>query len=477
MSAKQEVLKNLPAVDKLLQSSEVGRLVARHGKDAILFCIRQALVFFRNHIQSGHPPPSSGDIFREIDRLAGIFFERSLRKVFNATGIIIHTNLGRSPFSGDFLNDNFKVLNGYNNLEFDLKKGSRGSRNDHASEILKYLTGAEDVLVVNNDAAAVMLVLSAFAKKKEVVVSRGELIEIGGSFRLPEIMKASGCKMVEVGTTNKTKPDDFRNAIAPKTALLFKAHKSNYFIKGFTQEVDINQLSKLGKEFGIPVLFDLGSGLLRKNLHPLFAGEPTVSEAVSNGVDLVCFSGDKLMGGPQAGIIAGKKELIMKLKKEPVLRALRVCKTTLALLETTCSYYLDEKKLKERNHIYRIIHRKPDDIKQAATLLKDRLISHNVNARVEPGKGCFGGGALPDSEIDSFAVGIVNDKPNKIRSAYAERMYRALMLHNPPVLSILKKGNLCFDVLTLFDEDMDEMAGIITETHRMIIGQMNLQPE
>ncbi|HNW97478.1 MAG TPA: L-seryl-tRNA(Sec) selenium transferase [Bacteroidales bacterium] len=468
MKPKPEDFKTLPAVDKLLNLPEVVSLISIYGKELVIFSIRSSLDFFRTSINKGNPPPSQNEIFDKIEFFIRLCGHRSLRKVINATGVIIHTNLGRAPFGDALINDSINVLKRYNNLEFNLNTGARGNRNDHASELLKFLTGAEDVLVVNNNAAAVMLILRAFAKKKEVIVSRGELIEIGGSFRIPEIMKASECKMVEVGTTNKTNINDYRNAISNKTAMLFKAHKSNYVIKGFTQEAELEEMVELGKQHNIPVLYDIGSGLLKKYNHKLFIDEPNVRQSLEKGIDLICFSGDKLLGGPQAGIIAGKKIFIDKLKKEPMLRALRVCKTTLALLETACMYYLDEKTLNEKNLLFKIFNRKKDDLKNTAELLKNELEKNNMPAEVVASIGQCGGGTLPDGEIESFSVMIKNENPNKERSEYAEKMYQGLLSHKQPVLGVLKKGNIYFDILTLFNDEIDELAKIIIEVNQTV---------
>ncbi len=468
MNKLSEDFKHLPSVDKLLSLQEVSFLVSTYGKEIILFSIRHTLNQFRIQINNGASPPSEKEIIEQIQFFFGIFCHRNLKHVYNAGGIIIHTNLGRAPFGHHLINDSLEVLKSYNNLEFNLKTGKRGSRNDHLNELLKYLTGAEDILVVNNNAAAVMLILRAFAKKKEVIVSRGELIEIGGSFRIPEIMKASECKMIEVGTTNKTKKSDFENAISPKTAILFKAHKSNYVIKGFTQDIELEELTELGKQHNIIVLYDIGSGLLKKFNHKLFINEPNVKESIEKGVDLVCFSGDKLLGGPQAGIIAGKKAYIDKLKKEPMLRALRVCKTTLALLETTCMYYLNEKDLLEKNLIFKIFNKKEHELKNTAELLKNILLEKGISVEIAPSKGQFGGGTLPDGEIESFTVMIKHETNNKERSSYAEKMYLGLLSHKKPVLAILKKGNIYFDVLTLFDDEIPELAQIICAVNQQI---------
>jgi L-seryl-tRNA(Ser) seleniumtransferase len=468
MSDHKEAYKGLPGVDKLLASPELQPLLSSHGKELVTYAIRQALDHFRQQIQKKNISSDPKVIIEKVTNLVQTFGSRNLKKVFNASGVIIHTNLGRAPFSSEMLKDSFDVLQGYNNLEFNLKTGTRGSRNDHASSILKFLTGAEDILVVNNAAAAVMMVLRTFAKNREVIVSRGELIEIGGSFRIPDIMAASDCQMVEVGTTNKTRLSDYENKITDQTALLFKAHKSNYVIKGFTEEVSAEDLSKLGKKHKLPVLYDLGSGLLRKINHPALEGEPDVKQALAIGADLVCFSGDKLLGGPQAGIIAGKKQLIEKLRKEPMLRALRVCKTTLALLETACIYYLNEEELKNKNLIFKAFHREKTEIHAAAESLQTILSRHGVDSEILPSTGQCGGGSLPDSGIESYAVMIRFGKSNKESSAYAEKMYLQLLAHEKPVLGILRKGKILFDMLTVDPLEIEIVGQVIVDTNRKV---------
>lgn len=465
MRSKKEDFKSLPAVDKLLSSNEAEVLINNYGKDLVLYTIRTSLNYFRTQITLGNSPPSIEEIIEKITSQIQIFGNKSLKKVYNATGIIIHTNLGRAPFGTELLNDSFEILKSYSNIEFNLNKGKRGNRNDHSSELIKFLTGAEDVLVVNNNAAAIILILRAFAKEKEVIVSRGELIEIGGSFRIPEIMAASDCKMIEIGATNKTSLDDYKKAITDNTAILFKAHKSNYIIKGFTKEVELNELSSLGKQNNIPVLYDLGSGLLRNINHTAFEKEPTVRESIEKGADLVCFSGDKLLGGPQAGIIVGKKALINRLKKEPMLRALRVCKTTIALLETACTYYLNDNVLNEKNIIFKTFNRTQEELKETAEYISNYLRKQGINTEIIRTKGQCGGGTLPDGEIDSFAVMIKNKSSNKIKSEYAEKMFHTLLTHQKAILGVLSKGVIYFDVLTIFENEQDEIAQIICEVH------------
>ncbi len=460
--------KSLPGVDKLLASGKLGPLLSRYGREPVVFCIRRSLEHFRNNIKAGHPPPESDEILNHIGNLIGIYAGKHLRRVINATGVIIHTNLGRAPYGKEFLAESFEVLRGYNNLEFDLETGDRGNRNDHARDLLRYLTGAEDILVVNNAAAAVMMILRTFARNREVIVSRGELIEIGGSFRIPDIMAASDCIMVEVGTTNRTRISDYEKAISDRTAMLFKAHKSNYVIKGFTEEVSADDLSDLGRRHGIPVLYDLGSGLLRKSDHPALAGEPDVKDALSTGADLVCFSGDKLLGGPQAGIIAGKTGLIEKLRKEPVLRALRVCKTTLALLETAGSYYLREKETISKNQIFKTLNRSKPSIRNAARKLQLKLNEYGILSEVVPSKGQCGGGSLPDACIDSFAVMLKDENVMKNNYTYSEQMYRQLLRMDIPVIGVLRKGHLYLDMLTVENREIDVIASAVAIARRTI---------
>jgi L-seryl-tRNA(Ser) seleniumtransferase len=476
MSDIQRVLQSLPAVDKLLLQPEVAELVSSHGKETVIFAIRHSVDFFRQLILSGHKPPTDSDVIDKTAQILKLLTGRSLKKVFNATGITIHTNLGRAPFGEALLSEAFEVLKGYNNLEFDLATGHRGNRNDHAVEILKFLTGAEDILIVNNCAAAVMFCLRTFAKNKEVIVSRGELVEIGGSFRVPEIMAASDCKMVEVGTTNKTRIEDYRNAFTKKTAMLFKAHKSNYVIQGFTEEVELKQLSDLGKELDIPVMYDQGSGLLRSVSHPAFVNEPDIRTAVQSGADLVCFSGDKLLGGPQAGIIAGKKQLIARLKKAPMMRALRVCKTTLALLETACSYYLKEDILFEKNMIFRNSSKSLSELQKTAGILAARLISAGIASETTDNLTQIGGGSLPGNDVESFAVILTPSAGSKKEKAeYAEQMYSALLVCSTPVLGILRKGSILFDVMTVEPDDIDIVVKAISEVHNQISAKMKQQ--
>ncbi len=459
MSNNKEVLRNLPGVDRLLEDPEIKALIAWHNEDLVKFAIRDTLARIRSH------PPKEiayGSVVASIAGQLDKLTRNSLRPLFNATGIIVYTNLGRAPFSDTLLEEASATLRGYNNLEYDLEKGERGSRHDHLTAKLRYLTGAEDVLVVNNNAAAVMLILRTFAKGKEAIVSRGELIEIGGSFRVPEIMAASDCIMKEVGTTNKTHLRDYEGAIHEGTALLFKAHKSNYVIRGFTREVDLHELVSLGRKHNLPVVYDMGSGLLRKTTINVLREEPDVRETLKTGVDLVCFSGDKLIGGPQAGIIAGRAELIRILKKEPMVRALRVGKTTLAFMEAALRYYLDDDTLLKHNTIFSTLGQSGGEILHKARRLQELLNERDILSSIVDNEGYCGGGALPGESIPSKAVQLQFPfTSGRQRSAFAEKTFRRLLRSDPPVVGVLRQGELLFDVMTLPEKDLEQVADII----------------
>jgi len=463
-------LRNIPGVDIILNSSEIKKLIPGRNIEIIKYAIRSVINQIKENAIKGTSIPDQSMIIQNVIDELNNFESGNLKRVYNATGIVAHTNLGRAPFGEEFLNQATESLKGYNNLEFDLKEAKRGSRNTHLSEILKFLTGAEDVLIVNNNAAAVLLILRTFAKNKNVIVSRGELIEIGGSFRLPDILASSDCKMVEVGTTNKTKLSDYKNSITRDTAILFKAHKSNYSIQGFTHEVSLNELVELGRKHNIPVVYDMGSGLINKEVFSHFIDEPDVRKTLSSGIDLICFSGDKLMGGPQAGIIAGKKKLIAKLKKEPMLRALRVDKITLAFLETVCRYFINEDELFQKNLFYKTLAQKQKDLKSKANSLQLLLKDRNIISEVTENKGQFGGGTLPGSEINSYAVKIRKENlSNKQKSLFAEKMFNGLLHDKNPLLGILKKGHIYFDVLTLEENELEKIADIIHDVHESLI--------
>jgi L-seryl-tRNA(Ser) seleniumtransferase len=380
-----------------------------------------------------------------------------LKPVINATGIILHTNLGRAPISKYILENSFKTLSSYSNLEFDLNSGKRGNRNVHLSALIQLLTGAEDCLIVNNNAAAVFLCLNQFARSKEVIVSRSELIEIGGSFRIPDIMTSSGCILKEVGTTNCTRLSDYEKNINDQTAMIFKAHQSNYYISGHTESVEIEALSSLAKKNNLPFLYDIGSGLLKQidMLNPL--NEPNVSECLTKGVDLITFSGDKLLGGPQCGIIAGKKTLIDQLAKNPLMRVLRVDKLTLSVLHECLALYCDESQLIKHNPLFQMLNQTESELKKRAKKCFSLLKKAGIASQILPAKACTGGGTLPDLELVSYEVQLDTD------SVKAETLYSELMTAKLPVVAILREGHLSFNMMTLSDYELKVITDQLTQ--------------
>src|SRR5207248_3659405 len=359
-----------------------------------------------------------------------------LRRAINATGIVVHTNLGRAPLAEAALERVREVGRGYSNLEYDLSSGVRGSRQDHVSDLLRRLTGAEAALVVNNNAAAVLLVLAALAEGREVIVSRGELIEIGDGFRIPDVLARSGARLREVGTTNRTRAADYEAAVGPETAALLRVHQSNFRLVGFAAQPTVTELAKVAARHGLPLVDDLGSGVLGE-----LADEPSARQSLADGADLVCFSGDKLLGGPQAGIVAGRAELIERLRRHPLQRALRIDKLGLAALEGTLLLYLEPERALREVPVLRMLHEEPSAIRARA----ERLAAA-VDGEVEETVARVGGGALPLAELPSFAC------------AVEESLARALRVGEPPVVGIVRDGRLLLDCRTLTDGEADLVA-------------------
>jgi len=432
------LLKTLPAVDRILSWPEIKNLILQYGLPLTKFAIKSSLQTYRKNIHAGGKAPGVEDITAEVEEVVKRIGSYSLKPVLNGTGIVLHTNLGRAPLGDHLFEDIKEVLTGYNNLEFDLETAKRGDRYHHASKIIKFITGAEDILIVNNNAAALLFILTVFAKNRECIVSRGELVEIGGSFRLPEVIEVSGSIIKEVGTTNKTKISDYSNAITDSTAALLKVHKSNFVIKGFTQECSMEEVVQLGKKHHILTIFDAGSGLIKKCNYAPLKEEPTVREAIESGVDLVCFSADKLFGACQAGIIAGKSKYLKALKKHPMLRALRVCKTTIAILEASSLYYLRDETLYTKNPLYNTLHREASQIKALANSISEGLSSHGIDNKVIPSHGQFGGGAMPDTTIESFSVVLTLTREQKV-AQFAKKVHLALLQTHKPLLTNLSK--------------------------------------
>lgn len=462
---KNELLKNIPSVDRLLNTPELAGLSARYPRNLLLKAIHEILADVRASIldegASRQTPDADPTHIAEmvIDRLIRLA-RPSLRPVINATGVVVHTNLGRSLLAERVL-EKFRPLGGgYSNLEYDLHAGRRGSRYTHVEGILKEITGAEAAMVVNNNAAAVLISLETLAKGREVVVSRGELVEIGGSFRIPDVMRKSGARMVEVGATNKSHLRDYEEVIGPETALLLKVHRSNFQIVGFTEEVDRVQLSALGKKYGIPVMEDLGSGCLVDLAEYGLLGEPTVREVLDRGVDLVTFSGDKMLGGPQAGIILGKKDLVEAIKRNQLNRALRIDKLTLLALEETLNIYRDERGAMEEIPTLRMITQSYQSLKTKARRLL-RLIGKqdggNFVVDAADGISRVGGGAWPLQELPSRLLSLI---PGRLS---AHQMEEWLRNYDPPIIVRVENDQVLLDVRTIQDGEMKKVAQAVNK--------------
>lgn len=383
-----------------------------------------------------------------------------LRKVINGTGVVLHTNLGRAPL-GDYVKDAlWDIAKGYSNLEMDLDTGKRGSRYSHMKELLLKLTGAEDAIVVNNNAGAVLLTLSAMTKGTEVIISRGELVEIGGSFRVPEVMEQSGATLVEVGATNKTHLRDYENAITPNTGALLKVHQSNFKIMGFTQEATMEELVELAEKHKLPMINDLGSGLFLSLQSFGFPPEPTVQEAVAAGCDVVTFSGDKLLGGAQAGIIAGKKKWVQQIAKHPLTRALRVDKLTLCALEATLKLYLNPEEALERIPSLKMMTEQPDALEARANTFIDRLkpvVENNLQVTLSlvTDTSQVGGGAYPTVQLESRLIRFDGE------AQVITQLERFLRQHQPAIIGRIQDQGYLLDLRTLFDDDFDVIVDAI----------------
>jgi len=440
----KDYLRNIPAVDEVLRFKKIGVLLEEYPRKLVVEAIREVLAKKREDIlKNGVATLEEATISEEVGKRVEEKSEDSLKRVINATGVVIHTNLGRSLLPKSAISHLIEVAKYYNNLEFDLEMGKRGLRYSHVEPLLCELTGAEAAMVVNNNAGAVFLILNTLAYGKRVIVSRGELIEIGGSFRIPDVMKSSGAILVEVGTTNRTHLYDYENAIDEETALLLKVHMSNYKIVGFTKDVPLEELVELGKRYSIPVGEDLGSGNFIMLSKYGLEKEPTVQEVISAGVDVVSFSGDKLLGGPQAGIVLGKKKFIDKIKKNPINRALRIDKFTLAALESTLKLYRDEGLA----------------IKEIPTLRLLRLSKiGGLSVQIKEGISRVGGGALPIQTLPTFVVAIRPIGTSLVR--FEER----LRYGKPPIIGRIEGDEVLLDMRTVQDEDLPLIPKVITQS-------------
>lgn len=466
-SVKTSLLSALPSVDEILKGPDGCQWLASFPRAIVVQAIRDIVAEQRNKILAEEDPDISSTalsfcISGRIQKLSSF----SLLPVINATGIVLHTNLGRAVLSKRAVSNVIATSRGYSNLEYDLAAGKRGKRHSHTTRILRQLTGAEDALIVNNNAAAVFLCLAAIAKDREVIVSRGELVEIGGSFRVPDVMAASGAFLREIGTTNKTHLPDYSKAINEKTGLILKVHQSNYKIIGFTEDVSIEQLGALGKEHSIPVMYDLGSGCLI-DLKPYgIHGEPSVQEIMKSGADLVTFSGDKLLGGPQGGIIVGRKELVEKIRENPLARAVRVDKMTIAAFEATLMDYLDTEKALQSIPVLQMLFQPLETIKSRARKIAAQIRKQTVKADIAMSIALVrdsskaGGGSLPEAEFETYAVSVdpkhitVNELETRLRTG------------SRPIIARIKENVLLLDARTIQDQDIRELATIVSSALR-----------
>lgn len=448
----KEILRKLPKIDAFIEKEEIEPLIHEHSRITVVEALREALDSLRRDILEGNIIDfDDSEVFL---RLRGLIKKKEaykLKKVVNAAGIVIHTNLGRSLLSDRAADRVQEIIKGYSNLEYDLEKGCRGSRYSNVEEILKKVTGAEAALVVNNNAAAVMLVLNTLCSNREVIVSRGQLVEIGGSFRIPEVMKFSGATLIEVGTTNRTHSFDYENSITENTGALMKVHTSNYKIMGFTDEVTIEELKAIAERFSLPLIEDIGSGVLINLEKYGLTHEPTVQESIEKGVDVLTFSGDKMLGGPQAGIIVGKKCYIDKIKKNQLTRALRVDKMTLAALEGTLKSYLHEEEAIKEIPTLSMMLMEPEVIMARAQKLMSMLheVPKHLSFQMTEDYSMVGGGSMPLEKLKTYVIKINSTK-------FSSRVLEELLRSNEiPIITRISNQEVYLDVRTILDDELD----------------------
>lgn len=459
---KNLLLRKLPKIDEFLNDTRISEVSLKTSRVKVIDALRETIDLLRKNILTGVLEDfEEQDIIDEfkinLERKSALNFKR----VINCTGVIIHTNLGRSQLAKKAIESVLNTASNYSNLEYNLSEGKRGSRYSHVEDIIKKVTGAEAALVVNNNAAAVLLTLNTLCNHKEAIVSRGQLVEIGGSFRIPDVMRFSGAKLMEVGTTNRTHPYDYESSINENTGVLLKVHTSNFKILGYTLEVPTEQLVEIGLKNDIPVVEDIGSGTLIDFSKYGFTYEPTVQESVKKGIDVITFSGDKMLGGPQAGIIVGKKKYIDMMKKNQLTRALRVDKMTLAALEGTLNYYIDENEAVENIPTLYMILSSKELHKKRALKLKRKLQSSAQNFIFEICEdfSMVGGGSMPEVKIATFVIKV---KSSNFRS---EEIEKRLRLNKVPIIARVSAGEVILDLRTITDKDFE----IITEAFGKII--------
>lgn len=458
---KKELFKMLPSVDEVLSQKEIEELIEKYPRSIVLESIREVIDINRKTIVAIKTEEEAEKfsltmekVIEETEKKARDNYALSLKKVINGTGTVLHTNLGRSLISEKIKDEIWTAASRYSNLEYDLEKGERGSRYVHLTDMIKRLTGAEDVLVVNNNAAAVMLVLSTMAKGGEAIVSRGELVEVGGSFRIPSVMALSGADLVEIGATNKTHLKDYEEAITENTRALMKVHTSNYRIMGFTESISVSELVELGKKHNLPVIEDLGSGVFIDLSKYGLEYEPTVLDSIHRGADIVTFSGDKMLGGAQAGIIVGKKKYISAMKKNQLTRALRVDKLTICALEATLRMYLDEEEAVKNIPTLNMITMPMEELERKANLLYAEIEKLNLDAdvHIEECLSQVGGGSMPLETMKSRGIAIT---PNNMNVSTLERKLR---LSDSHIIARVYDNKYVLDVRTIFEDEFVDVS-------------------
>ena len=452
-------LRNLPSVERVVNADSLVVAVDAHGREMVVELAREALDGARKKVLEGGAAPAGQEIVEAVLSLMVNLAEPSPRPVINATGVVIHTNLGRAPLSDAALAAADAVGRGYSDLEIDLGTGRRGSRQAHLQSLLRRLTGAEAALAVNNNASALLLGLSALAASREVIVSRGEAVEIGGGFRIPDVLRQSGCTLVDVGTTNRTYVRDYADAMSDRTGAFLKAHASNFRVEGFTAFVDERDLVALGETSGVPVLHDVGSGALLPTERYGLAHEPTPQESIAAGVGLVFFSGDKLLGGPQAGIVVGKRDLVAQLERHPLARAVRIDKMSLASLTATLAHYVMGE-AETTVPVWRMISASAEDVRSRAERWSATLAASQITTRVDPARSAIGGGSLPGETLPSWALTI---DPPADRSP--ESVLSALRQQPTPMIARIEDDAVRLDPRTVLPEQdgdvIQALAGVL----------------
>ena len=444
-----DALRALPSVHQVLEQVEAQALVNVHGRALVLFAVQRAL----DEERAGGRIAQPAIRMSRIEALVRELRQPRLRPVINATGVVLHTNLGRAPLSAPAAQAAALIAGRYSTLEFDPRTGRRGRRHDLVADLLRYLTGAEAAAVVNNCAAAVLLMLTALAKGKEVIVGRGELVEIGGGFRMPDVMRLSGARLVEVGTTNRTRPEDYAAAITPKTAAILKVHASNFQVVGFTESVEVEPLARVARQHGVLLLHDLGSGSLLDTAAHGLAAEPRIQDSLRAGTDLLACSGDKLLGGPQAGLLLGRAELVDKVMKHPLARALRVDKLTLAALTATLDLYLTQSVA--ALPIWTMLGASADALAARAMTWQRRLLERGIEVEVVPAESAVGGGSLPGKRLPTTALALTP------RPGRAADLLRRLREHEPPVIGRIEQERVLLDPRTVLPDEDDALLDAV----------------